>query len=182
MRQPACQVCVRGWVCGSAGVLLGHWFLGLSECSLCGSVLRLAGQVPGCDLSPSTPQTVGLSWAKHKHCAAEPPQLSTQTCSERGAALAAHWTLTARVCVTHSGGCEPVHVSVDKMNPTHKFRFYLTALSVLCEVQTVFACYRSENLSSDVFAFLIYCCHWRLCIASSLVPKSGDEPLVFIFL
>lgn len=37
---------------GAVGVILGHWFLGLSECRLCGSVLMLAGQVPVCDCHP----------------------------------------------------------------------------------------------------------------------------------
>lgn len=56
-------------MCGAV-LFWGTDFLGLSECSLCGSVLMLAGQVPVCDLSASAPQSVGLSWGEHKHCGA----------------------------------------------------------------------------------------------------------------
>lgn len=161
----------------------GCWFGALifrAECSLCGSVLMLAGQVPVCDLFPAASQSVGLSWGKHNIVQLSYiVQLSTGTFSEQGV------TLTVPGCVTHNGECQVteklVHASLDPRNPTYKFRFYFQ----LCQ----FSGRSRQSLPAIplrtfalIFLPFLSTAATEDCIASSLVPKSGDEPLVFIFL
>lgn len=148
---------MRGWVCGSVGVILGHWFLELSECSLCGSVLMLAGQVPVCDLSPQPLSQWGSLGVNTNIVQQEPSQLSTCTCSEQGAPLTLpeHWQ-----CLCHTQWWVPRHwracaCQLRSNEPYPQIQILLTALSVLWEVKTVFACCPSENLCSDFSAYLL---------------------------